>query len=134
MDSENTPERYVIDTFAWIGYFAGSAEGAKARRYVESGRGITPTIVIAELSHKYHKERIPLDERLDFILGTTRIVPLDTATAVEAGRLSIERKRRLKRWGLADSIMLATARANTAKIVTGDEHFRDLVQETLMIK
>ena len=134
MNPQSTSDRYVIDTFAWIEYFAGSAEGAKAKQYVESGRGITPTVVIAELSQKYHKERIPFSERLDFVLGITRIVPLDTTTAQEAGVLSTDRKRHVKRWGLADSIILATARANTAKIVTGDEHFRDLAQETVMIK
>ncbi|MGO9645050.1 MAG: PIN domain-containing protein [Candidatus Bathyarchaeia archaeon] len=35
---------------------------------------------------------------------------------------------------MADSIVLATAREHGAKIVTGDEHFRDLANETHMIK
>jgi predicted nuclease of predicted toxin-antitoxin system len=29
-------------------------------------------------------------------------------------------------WGLADSIILATARKEDAKVVTGDKHFIDL--------
>jgi len=35
---------------------------------------------------------------------------------------------------LADSIILAAAREYKAKILTGDEHFRDLVDEAMMIK
>jgi len=39
----------------------------------------------------------------------------------------------VKGWGLVDSIMLATARVRKMKVVTGDEHFRDL-PEAIMIK
>lgn len=129
--SENT---YVIDSFAWIEYFVGSAAGAKAKPYVEGGKSMTPTIVIAELSGKYRKENLSFDEDLDFITGKTRVIPLDSKIANEAGNLNHERKNRVRRWGLADSIVLATAREYNAKIVTGDEHFRDLPDETIMIK
>ncbi|RLE79846.1 MAG: type II toxin-antitoxin system VapC family toxin, partial [Thermoprotei archaeon] len=37
-------------------------------------------------------------------------------------------------WGLADSIVLATARKSKAKVITGDEHFRDLAGEVILIK
>ena len=73
-------------------------------------------------------------EDLDFITAKTRTIPLDKELAEKAGRLSYERKRIVKRWGLADSIVLATAREYKAKVVTGDEHFRDLTQDTIMIK
>jgi len=62
------------------------------------------------------------------------VIPLDTGIAEKAGALSHERKKRVKRWGLADSVVLATARECKARIVTGDEHFRDLVGEAIMIK
>jgi predicted nucleic acid-binding protein len=64
----------------------------------------------------------------------TRVVPLDTEIARKAGALIHERKRKIRRWGLADSIVLATAREHKAKIVTGDEHFRGLADEAIMIK
>jgi predicted nucleic acid-binding protein len=70
----------------------------------------------------------------DFILGKTRIISLDSGIAEKAGIINHERKSAVKRWGLADSIVLATAREHGAKIVTGDEHFRDLADEALMIK
>ncbi len=129
--SENT---YVIDSFAWIEYFVGSTEGAKVKPFVEGGKSMTPTIVIAELSGKYRKENLSFDEDLNFITGKTRVIPLDSKIANEAGKLNHERKNRVRRWGLADSIVLATAREHNAKIVTGDEHFRDLPEETIMIK
>ncbi|OFX17412.1 hypothetical protein A3K71_05405 [archaeon RBG_16_50_20] len=129
-----TDEIYVIDSFAWIEYFLGSAAGSNARPFIEGGKGVTPTIVIAELAEKYRRAKLAFAGDLDFITSKTRVVSLDTGIAERAGALNHERKRVAKRWGLADSIILATARHHNAKIVTGDEHFRDLVDETLMVK
>lgn len=127
-------EIYVVDSFAWFEYFSGSAAGARAKPFIESSKGMTPTIVIAELSEKYQREKLAFDEDLHFIIRMTRVVPLDTGIAEKAGILSHERKRKVKRWGLADSIVLATARKHKAKIVTGDEHFQDLTAEVIAIK
>lgn len=127
-------ETCVIDSFAWVEYFLGSVAGGKAKPFIENSEGITPTIVIAELSDKYRRENLTFTEDLNFIIGKTRVVSLDAKIAQIAGILNHERKRKVKRWGLADSIILATAREHKARIVTGDEHFRDLVDETIMIK
>ncbi len=132
--SKESPDDYVIDSFAWLEYFIGSSTGTNAKPFIEGGNAITPTIVIAELAEKYRRERIPFAQDLDFIAAKTRVIPLDKSIAEKAGVLSHDRKRAAKRWGLADSIVLATAREHRAKIVTGDEHFRDLVHETIMIK
>ena len=125
---------YVVDSFAWFEYFLGSKAGMKARPYIEGGIAITPTIVIAELADKYTREKMPFSEKLNFILLRTQDVGLEVAIARQSGMLSKERKKVAKRWGLADSIVLATARARHAKIITGDEHFRDLVDDVIMIK
>jgi len=127
-------ENYLIDSFAWIEYFSGSTAGARAKSFIEGSRGITPTIVIAELSEKYQREKLAFDNDLDFIISRTRVIPLDTAIAEQAGALNHERKRGVRRWGLADSIVLVTARKHKARIVTGNEHFRDLTAEVITIK
>lgn len=126
-------ETSVIDSFAWLEYFAGSNSGLKAKPFIENGKGITPTIIIAELSEKYRREKLAFNADLNFIAAKTRVVTLDSEIAVNAGALSYERKRLVKRWGLVDSIVLATARKHKGRIVTGDEHFRDLT-EAIMIK
>ena len=53
--------------------------------------------------------------------------------AETAGRINAERSRKIKRWGLVDSCVLATARAKGARIVSGDEHFDDLKEECIKI-
>lgn len=124
----------VVDSFAWLEYFAGSTSGLKAKPFIENGHGITPTIVIAELSEKYRKEKVAFNADLNFIATKTRVVMLDSEIADKAGALSSERKRLVRRWGLVDSIVLATARKHKARVITGDEHFRDLINEAIMIK
>src|SRR5271156_4623908 len=123
----------VLDTFAWIEYFAGTPRGEKARRYIESGDAITPAIVIAEFIDKYEREQMNPKERLGFIRAKSSVAALDDAIAETAGRISAQRRTKVKGWGLVDSVVLATARAAGVKIVTGDEHFRDLA-EAIMIK
>lgn len=66
------------------------------------------------------------NERLKFIRARTTIVSLDDEMAEAAGRISAGRRRKIKRWGLIDSCVLATARARGARVVSGDEHFEDL--------
>jgi predicted nucleic acid-binding protein len=122
----------VIDTFAWIEYFGGTEKGDNAKQYIESGEAITPTIVVAELTDKYLRERMNPKERLNFVRTKSTILPLDDEIAEVAGRISAERRPRVNGWGLVDSIVLATARARGLKVVTGDEHFRGL-DEAVMI-
>jgi len=62
------------------------------------------------------------------------VVDLSFDIAVPAGKIDVERKRKVRNWGLADSIILAIARASNAKVVTGDEHFADLIDEVVMIE
>ncbi len=71
-------------------------------------------------------------ERLKFMRIRSMIATLDDDIAELAGTISAERRAKVKGWGLVDSVVLATARARGVKIVTGDEHFRDL-DEAIMI-
>jgi predicted nucleic acid-binding protein len=122
----------VIDTFAWIEYFAGTSRGEKARPYIESGDAITPAIVVAEFTDKYVRERINPDERLKFMRTKTTITSLDDEIAEAAGRISAERRPKARGWGLVDSCVLAVARIKGLKVVTGDNHFAGL-NDAIMI-
>jgi predicted nucleic acid-binding protein len=58
---------------------------------------------------------------------------LDTPLIELNEEIDIERKKLIKGWGMADSIILATARVKGAKIVTGDQHFKDLKNNVIFI-
>ena len=124
---------YIIDTFAWIEYFKASEMGGSAKEFIESDHSVTPTIVVSEISRKLKKDIEVGNEtregrlrRLEFIRSTSRIVDLDFEIALEAGEVSEDLKAEVNGWGLADSIILCTAKSLKGKVVTGDEHFRHL--------
>ncbi|MFH0897427.1 MAG: type II toxin-antitoxin system VapC family toxin [Candidatus Bathyarchaeota archaeon] len=118
--------RYVIDSCAWIEYFRGTRIGEEARQYIEGREAATATITIVELREKYLREGWNcFDEDLAFITSRTLIVPLDKSLAVLAGEINHSMKQEVKRWGISDSIILATAKSTSAKVVTGDQHFKE---------
>lgn len=132
--------KYVIDSYAWVEYFRASKAGEVAKGYIESEESATPTIVVSEISRKLLMEVDLGNEteegrlkRLEFIRATTLIIDLDFGIAVEAGEIDSRMKKSARGWGLADSIILCTARATKGKVVTGDKHFKGL-EETIFIR
>lgn len=123
----------VIDSYAWIEYFRGSPSGDKARQFIENGSSATASITLAELQEKYLREKWTTFEMdLRFIATKTSIISIDREISISGGRINFENKKKIKNWGMADSIILATARVLSAKVVTGDPHFKSL-KEAIMI-
>jgi predicted nucleic acid-binding protein len=132
--------KYIIDAYAWIEYFRASKYGEVAKEFIESADSVTPSIVVSEVSRKLQKE-IDLGnetsegrlKRLEFISATSQVINLDFELAITAGKTACEMNKNVKGWGLADAIVLCTARKFRSKVVTGDEHFKDL-EEVVFIK
>jgi predicted nucleic acid-binding protein len=128
--------KYVIDSYAWIEYFTGSKLGEKVKSLIESSEEkLTPTICLAEVYAKTLKlENQELAEKQKaFIKEKSALVFLDESIAVESARQNVRLKKEIDGWGLADSIVYATATIKKAEVVTGDEHFKKL-KNVLFIK
>ncbi len=123
----------VLDSFAWIEYFNGTVAGEKVQNFLETRRSLTPAIVVAELAEKHKRLNREFGPKYDFVKARTSIVPIEEELAKAAGELSFERKKKVKGWGMADSMILATARRSRSIIVTGDPHFKDLVEEIFFL-
>src|SRR4030066_181280 len=61
-----------------------------------------------------------------FIKEKSALSSLDEATAVESAKIQTKMKKEIDGWGLADSIVYATALLKNAEVVTGDKHFKKL--------
>jgi len=124
---------FVIDSYAWIEYFRGSDAGRNALRYIESNAAATSVLSLAELKEKYLREGLPsFDEDLAFMTARTALAQVDRQTATLAGQINYERKPKAKGWGMADSVILATARISSARVVTGDKHFEGLADAIML--
>lgn len=117
---------FVIDSFAWIEYFKGNKKAARLKDIIETGKAITPAIVLAELSDVYHRENnADWEKHLAFIKSKTAIADLTAGIAIEAGKIKKDiRKKNKPNFGLADAILLATALSLEAAVLTGDKHFK----------
>ncbi|MDI6690829.1 MAG: type II toxin-antitoxin system VapC family toxin [Candidatus Bathyarchaeota archaeon] len=121
--------KYIIDSYAWIEYFMGTKAGEKAKPIIEGlEEKITPTICLAEVyakTIKVESEKLAEKQRT-FIKERSALAPLDETVAIESAKMDVTMKKKIKGWGLADSIVYATGSIKKAEIVTGDEHFKNL--------
>ena len=134
--------KIVADSWAWVELFKASASGKTAKeRIEESDDSFTPSLVLAELARKYLKEgedATTIRKWLQTISEATQVIEIDIRLAEESAKASIElvkkaRDEGLKRPGLGDAIVLATARVCRAQLLTGDPHFKGL-PETMWLE
>jgi predicted nucleic acid-binding protein len=113
----------LIDSYGWIEYFG---EGPLADSYAafiekadEKGT-VTPTIVIYEV-YKRIKSVKGEEKALEAYaqMSRTRIVDLTSSLCMKAADISANLNL-----GMADAIIVATANAWDADIVTSDEHLK----------
>ncbi len=124
--------KYIIDSYAWLEYFMGTEAGGKVKEIIDSeaDEKLTPSICLAETYAKILKteDEEKAELRRAFIKSRSALVPLNEDLAVEAGKADVAMKRKVQGWGLADSVVLSTARNRKGKVVTGDPHFRGLAE------
>ena len=133
--------KIVADSYAWIEVFLGSAAGEEARRSMMLAEEVfTPDTVLAEIARKYHREGVAdatIGTRLAWIIEASETLTIDGKVAVAAGKAYLELESKARREGrrkpsLFDAIVLAHARIQEAKVLTGDLHFMGL-RETLWL-
>ena len=115
----------LVDSSGWLEYFGKGANGAKfAPALQKSDMLIVPTIIVYEVFKRIVTQRDE-EEALKAIGVMTlgKIVDLTQELAIQAAVLSVEHKL-----PMADSIILASARAYEAILWTQDEHFKGLAK------
>lgn len=117
----------VFDTFAWIEQFDDGAHAEIVQRTHLSRRVGTPLVVLAEVTHLY-ETRAPkrTSDAIHAIQATSDMLPLTPEIATEAGRTRAKLGRTRKGIGIIDCIILETARAHDARLLTGDPHLKGL--------
>ena len=108
----------------------GGQAGRKVKEIIdnEADEKLTPSICLAETYAKILKteDKEKAELRRAFIKSRSALIPLDEDLAVEAAKTDVAMKKKVQNWGLADSIVLSTARDRKGKVVTGDPHFKEL--------
>ena len=127
--------KYIVDAWAWIEYFRGSESGTKLNDILENSTTevYTSSITIAEVVSKTAREGRDINAAYEMLLSNSQIVKIDEQISKMAGLLHAKMRETKRDFGIADSLVLASANSLEAKIVTGDAHFKDM-KNTIFIK
>jgi predicted nucleic acid-binding protein len=113
----------VVDSSGWIEYLSGGSNAAFFRKPIESTEPlVVPSLSLFEV-YRHMLRHVGREEALNVVaaMRSGTVVDLDDRLALEAAELSVETKL-----ALADSIILATARAHDAELWTQDSDFEGL--------
>ena len=113
----------LVDSSAWLEYFADGPNADFFAPAIERTRDLlVPTIVVFEVYKRVLQQR---QERAALeavsVLQHGQLIELTASLAIAAARISQDEKL-----PMADSIILATARARNALIWTQDSDFQEM--------
>jgi predicted nucleic acid-binding protein len=119
------PIGYVIDTWVWVEYYFGEIPPVK--EYIENSNNdiFTSVITLTEMIKFLHQKKVDsaIIQKVVHEIGIrSLIIPVNEEIAISAG----DYRRDGFNGGIADTLILATARSGNHNVVTGDPHFRDL--------
>ena len=103
----------VVDSSAWLEYFADAPNADFFAPAIEGTRNLAvPSICVVEVFRRM-MQQLGVDAALRAVAAMQQgaVIELDLGLAIDSGRLGVELKL-----PLADSIVLATARALTATV------------------
>lgn len=120
--------KYAIDAYAWIEYLDGTARGEMVGRILEDKNNEANTCVVtyAEVMSKFLRCNKNPDSAREAMSTLSKIIPVDELFAEEAARHHAQLRKKMNTFGLADAFIVAMAERLQLKIVTGDQHFRDI--------
>jgi predicted nucleic acid-binding protein len=115
----------LIDSFAWLEILTGTERGRKALEIINSReKRFTSVLNLYELRYRIEQLRDTQTtmEFLEIIRGQCEIMPVDESIALTAGKVKMLHPS----LGAVDCLLLATAKVQHLRLVTGDQHFRGM--------
>jgi len=115
----------LIDSYGWIEYFGDGPLADSYAPFTEKSNAentVTPTIVVYEVYRKIKNtkgEQKALEAYAQ--MSQTKIIELNSVLSLEAADIGLTTGL-----GMADSIIVATAKAYNAEIITSDKHLKDI--------
>ena len=113
----------IVDSSGWLEYFANGPNADFFSPAIENvSELIVPSISIYEVFKRVLQQRSESEALLAIaLMEQAKVVNLDTIIALSSAKISIDLKL-----PMADSVMLATARAFNATLWTQDSDFKGI--------
>lgn len=118
----------LLDTYAWIEFFQGTEKGRKVKAVIAKQSCYTSIISLAEIAEWCLKNKLDVKYFIKVVERLSTILSLDEEMTIAAGKINFYHKKckKIKGWGMIDSLIYATARFYNLAVLTGDKHFRSL--------
>ena len=126
---------YIIDSYAWIEYFKGSAEGNVLQRLFldPENRFLTVECCLAEIKGWSIKHKTDFDQLFKIVRADSRIIPVTEHDWIEAAQHRFQQRQTQPDFGLIDAVLLVKQQEFNCKIISGDKHFKNL-NEVVFLK
>jgi len=116
---------YLIDSYAWIEYLRGTDSGKKVREIILENNNIySINLTISEVISRVKRGEGNVDLAYQAITSNSKVMEINSEIAKKAGLFHSEIRKKIKDFGLVDSLIFVLAKELDAKIVTGDKHFK----------
>lgn len=119
--------KLLLDSFALIEFFRGTALGEQIKEYIEKSEEVIITVLnLYEVGYRIEQDysKRHAENYLRSLKTHYKIIDIDEETAAKA----VELKKEFKLPAL-DCLIYAAAKINNAKVVSGCSHFKKLSKQ-----
>jgi len=122
----------LLDTYALVEFFKGTGKGKQVEKIIKTETAYASIVSVAEIAEWCFKNDLEPEKYLDAINSSIIVLNFNETVMLLAGQINFENKKKIKNWGMIDSLIYSTGIFYKLKIVTGDNHFKNL-PNTLII-
>ena len=124
---------YLIDSSLWIEYLSGSRAGEEVNKIINSDDEIySLAVIISEVTSKVRRSKSNVELAYESVIKNSKIFDISPKIAKEAGILHATMKDKYGSFPLVDSLIICSARALNAKILTTDNHFKSFKEARIL--
>ena len=119
---------FIVDSWAWIEYFTGSKSGLKLKKLVDNKnhKFITMECTLSEVNSYCLRTGSNFDRLNSIIKKNSIMLPVTNDIWLKAAETKHEIRKKIKDFGLIDSILVAKQKELNCTIISGDEHFKNM--------
>ena len=119
---------FIVDSWAWIEYFTGSKSGLKLKILVDNKnhKFITMECTLSEVNGYCLRTGSDFDRLNGIIKKNSVMLPVTSDIWLKAAETKHEIRKKIKDFGLIDSILVAKQKELNCMIISGDEHFKNM--------
>ena len=119
---------FIVDAWAWIEYFIGSEKGLTLKKLIKNkmNKFITMECTISELKSYCLRTGQDFNRIYNALKRNSIFLPVLQETWLVAAEIKHETRKKIKDFGLIDSILVAKQREFNCTIVSGDRHFKGM--------